>query len=77
MSPGSHDIDIVTWRPIGSFTDKLKAFFLGARPQLKNDAIISYTKGDGRFGLKSTGGGVVYVHFEIVTSGFGQHGVIM
>lgn len=78
MSPGSYDMDIVTWRPIGSFSEKLKSFFLGARPQLKNDSIISYTKGEGRFGLKSVGSGVVYVHLEVVLSGgFAQHGVVM
>ena len=62
---------------VGSFTESLKSFFLGARPQLKNDSLISYTKGEGRFGLKTVGSGVVYVHLELICSGFSQYGICL
>ncbi|KAH6566472.1 hypothetical protein BASA62_006657 [Batrachochytrium salamandrivorans] len=48
-SPGLHQIDISTWRPMGTAMDQLWSYFLGATPQLKNLDLI-----DTPFGSLST-----------------------
>lgn len=52
-TPGSHTIEISTWRPTGTFSDQLwgiytfylSAYFLGATPQLKNLVEIQFIVG--------------------------------
>nr|CAD7575698.1 unnamed protein product [Timema californicum] len=39
-SPGSHFIDCVTWRPVGSWRDQFTQFFLGGGPQLKDPNLV-------------------------------------
>jgi len=73
---GVHDIDIVTWRPYGSFGERLSGWFLGARPHLVDSGIVAQTQpGENRFGLKTVTTGVVYVHVEVLTYGLGANGV--
>ncbi len=77
-SPGEHSLDIATWVPSGNLTERLMAFFLGTKPQLKDPSIIANTNpGETRFGLKSDSSGVVYVHFEVVSFGLPGHGVMV
>jgi B9 domain-containing protein 2 len=38
---GEHTIEIVTWRPKGTFVEEWTAWFLGGTPQLKNSDIVS------------------------------------
>jgi B9 domain-containing protein 2 len=78
MRPGKHHLDIVTWRPEGSFAESLHSFFLGDRPQLKNPAIVANTfGGKGRYGLKGVSGGIVYVSVDVIASGFEKFGVFV
>ena len=36
---GAHAVKIQCWRPIGTFTQELNAFFLGANPQIADDHV--------------------------------------
>ncbi|KAI8807210.1 b9 domain-containing protein 2-like protein [Cladochytrium replicatum] len=73
MSPGSHRVDCVTWRPVGSFMDSMWSFFLGATPHLRNLDII-HTPTD-RFRLSTETMGKVYLDLNVIVRNFDKHGV--
>ena len=67
-TPGSHSVEIATWRPVGSTSDQLWSFFLGATPQLKNQDIVS-TAAD-RFRLVTCGMGTVHADVHVIVRNF-------
>lgn len=73
-APGNHTIDIVTWRPRGTFSQEMSALFLGGYPQLKNPDIISGN--EDRYGLKTDTAGVLYMEVNVLLRGFENKGVI-
>ena len=76
MSPGKRTFEVVTWVPVGGAIEKLSSFFLGIKPQLQDSSIVSNTKpGEGRFGLKCSSSGVVYVELEVLTANLEKNGV--
>jgi B9 domain-containing protein 2 len=76
MQSGSHEIEIVTWVPVGGISERLSTFFLGIKPQLQDPTIVANTRpGEGRFGLKCESAGIVYISLEIMTAGLNKNGV--
>ncbi|CAN0053287.1 unnamed protein product, partial [Discosporangium mesarthrocarpum] len=74
-SPGSYRLDCATWRPQGSFTDKLLAKFLGAPPQLREASTAAL--GADRAELMTDSAGTALVQLEVLVSGFAGRNVRM
>jgi B9 domain-containing protein 2 len=72
-SPGVHEVEIVTWRPVGSLSEEAATFFLGGTPQLRNDDVV-VSEGD-RFRLRTVTMGTVHAELTIMTKDFSQTGV--
>ncbi|KAJ3222581.1 B9 domain-containing protein 2 [Clydaea vesicula] len=73
--PGTHEIDCVTWRPVGSFTDQLWSFFLNATPQLKNLDII-HNPTD-RYQLTTESMGKIHLEITVICRNFQNYGVCL
>ncbi|CAM9485210.1 unnamed protein product, partial [Scytosiphon promiscuus] len=74
-SPGSYDLDCVTWRPQGSLVERFSAALLGAAPNLVE--VGTAASGADRFELRTETGGTVMYHLEVVVSGFAERNVRM
>ncbi|XJO74875.1 hypothetical protein BDV3_005632 [Batrachochytrium dendrobatidis] len=72
-SPGLHKIDISTWRPVGTPSDQIWSYFLGATPQLKNLDLID-TPTD-RFRLITASMGKVHLEINVMLRNFHNHGI--
>eukprot|EP00026_Physarum_polycephalum_P019312 Phypoly_transcript_21272.p1 GENE.Phypoly_transcript_21272~~Phypoly_transcript_21272.p1 ORF type:complete len:176 (+),score=17.78 Phypoly_transcript_21272:55-582(+) len=75
MSAGIFDLDCVTWRPQGSISDEITAFFLGGTPQLANDELV--VSGADRYRLKTISMGTVHIHISIIHRDFAKYGISM
>ena len=82
--PGTHKIEIYTWRPVGSLMDQVygnssliwhKAYFLGATPQLKNLDMI--TNPSDRFRLETMTMGKVHLELSVITRNFDANGIVL
>jgi B9 domain-containing protein 2 len=71
--PGSHELECVTWRPVGKPIDRLYSFFLNATPQLRNFDLI-HTPSD-RYQLTTESMGKVHIEIMVVTRNFLKQGV--
>ncbi|CAG5132914.1 unnamed protein product [Candidula unifasciata] len=72
-SPGTHEIDCNTWRPIGSFMESVSQFFLGGGPHLKNPDLI-YSGAD-RYRLQTVAMGTVHLRLGIILRNFDKFGI--
>ncbi|KAG5179245.1 B9 domain-containing protein, partial [Tribonema minus] len=72
LAPGAHDVECVTWRPRGTFFQRLSALFLGAPPQLEDARTI--TSCADRTGLRVESCGTVRLHLEVITAGMAEVG---
>lgn len=76
MQSGRHEVEVVTWVPVGGIIERLTTYFLGIKPQLQDPTIVANTRpGEGRFGLKCESSGVVYLSVEVVTAGLINQGI--
>lgn len=72
-SPGTHQLDCPTWRPLGSWREQLARAFVGGGPQLLHgDAIYS---GADRYRLHTTSGGTVHLELSLLLRHFDRYGV--
>lgn len=72
-SPGVHELDCHTWRPIGSLKDRITQYFLGGTPQLKYpDLICSSLE---RYKLKTETMGIVKFELGVIFRNFDKFGV--
>ncbi|CAM9611783.1 unnamed protein product, partial [Ectocarpus sp. 12 AP-2014] len=74
-SPGTYDLDCVTWRPQGTLGDQLSAALLGAPPNLME--VTTAASGADRFELRTETAGTVVFHLEILAAGFAERNVRM
>ncbi|XP_051900251.1 B9 domain-containing protein 2 [Pristis pectinata] len=72
-SPGFHQIDCVTWRPLGTWQEQLSQMFVGGGPQLKHSDLI-YTGAD-RYRLHTVAMGSVHLQLNIILRNFDRYGV--
>ncbi|ESN96204.1 hypothetical protein HELRODRAFT_67914 [Helobdella robusta] len=72
-SPGIHQIECTTWRPVGTYWEQISSAFLGGGPQLKNPDLIY--DGSDRFKLKTQAMGVIHLELSIITRNFEKYGV--
>ncbi|KAG8222206.1 hypothetical protein J437_LFUL001298 [Ladona fulva] len=73
-SPGVHEISCLTWRPAAaSLLQKLRRFFLGGGPYLRNpDLVLSSAE---RYRLRTESMGEVYVELGVILRNFQTFGV--
>ncbi|EHB02537.1 B9 domain-containing protein 2 [Heterocephalus glaber] len=72
-SPGTHQLDCSTWRPLGSWREQLARAFVGGGPQLLHaDTIYS---GADRYRLHTAAGGTVRLELSLLLRHFDRYGV--
>ncbi|KAI8611816.1 B9 domain-containing protein 2-like protein [Chytriomyces sp. MP71] len=74
-TPGTHSIEISTWRPAGTMMDQVWTFFLGATPQLKSMDLV-HNPSD-RFRLHTRSMGRVHLTVAVAVRGFDEYGVLL
>ena len=72
-SPGTHEVNCPTWRPVGSFMETVSQYFLGGGPQLKNTDLI-YSGAD-RYRLRTEAMGQVHLRLGIILRNFDKFGI--
>lgn len=71
---GSFDLEISTWRPLGSHGVEVAGFFLGSKPQLASADMIVKDISD-RYRLTTEAAGTVYVHVDVLFKNLELHHV--
>ncbi|EDV29916.1 B9 domain-containing protein 2 [Trichoplax sp. H2] len=72
-SPGTHDVECVTWRPTGTFQDQLRQVFVGGGMEIKDPSAI-YTSTD-RCNLHTEAMGTIRLQLGIILRHFDKYGV--
>lgn len=72
-SPGTHQLDCPTWRPLGSWREQLARAFVGGGPQLLHADTI-YNGAD-RYRLHTAAGGTVHLGIGLLLRHFDRYGV--
>ncbi|XP_049813232.1 B9 domain-containing protein 2 isoform X3 [Schistocerca nitens] len=72
-SAGTHIVDCVTWRPVGTLRDQIRQYFVGGGPQLKNIE-LAYCGYD-RYRLQTETMGIVHMELGIILRHFDKFGV--
>eukprot|EP00051_Salpingoeca_urceolata_P035094 m.28141 g.28141 ORF g.28141 m.28141 type:complete len:176 (+) comp8763_c1_seq1:140-667(+) len=73
-TPGTHDIECVCWRPVGSASDQAAAYFIGGGVQLRNADLV--TSPADRYRLRSTAVGKVQIQVGVILRDFEKYGVV-
>ena len=74
-SPGTHEISVPTWRPLGSESQELGAYFLGSVPKLKSTAVLFTSAHEQRFRHITASSGTVHVRLEILHRHYDKEGL--
>uniref|UniRef100_A0A3B3HXR8 B9 domain-containing protein 2 n=2 Tax=Oryzias latipes TaxID=8090 RepID=A0A3B3HXR8_ORYLA len=72
-SPGTHRIECVTWRPLGSWQEQITQMFVGGGPQLRSPDLI-YSGAD-RYRLQTEAMGTVELELGVIMRHFDKYGV--
>ncbi len=73
LTPGYHDLECVTWRPVGNMKDQITSYFVGGSVQLKNPD-IAHTSSE-LYRLKTVSMGKVYLKLNVILRNFDKYGV--
>lgn len=63
---GCHEISIPTWRPLGTASQEMAAFFVGGVPSLRSSAVVSAAASE-RYRLVTTSSGSVHARVDLIT----------
>eukprot|EP00040_Diaphanoeca_grandis_P017619 m.92247 g.92247 ORF g.92247 m.92247 type:complete len:176 (-) comp26531_c0_seq1:373-900(-) len=72
-SAGNHDVEVATWRPIGSAVDQAQSYFIGGGMQLKSADLVYNS--DKRYRLQTQAMGTIVLKLGIITRNFDKYGV--
>ena len=72
-SPGFHELDCPTWRPVGTMREQISQMFLGGAPQLRNPDLIY--NGTDRYHLRTMAMGKVHLQLGIIMRNFDKYGI--
>ncbi|NWH26486.1 B9D2 protein, partial [Grus americana] len=72
-TPGCHALTCVTWRPRGTWRERLSQRFVGGGPQLRNPDAAGAAAD--RFRLRTEAAGIVHLQLGVVLRHFGRYGV--
>jgi hypothetical protein len=73
--PGHYDLQLALWRPEGTFSDKMKTFFLGSTPEIMYKNMV--LSGNDRFGMQCVSTGTLHLRTGVIVKDFNLHGVMM
>ncbi|KAE8744309.1 hypothetical protein FOCC_FOCC009032 [Frankliniella occidentalis] len=72
-SPGTHKVDVVTWRPIGTLAEQFRQHFLGGGAQLKTPDLVHNSTD--RYRLQTETMGSVHLEISVILRNFAKFGV--
>lgn len=72
--PGTHLLEVMTWRPQGTVLQEVAAWFRGGYPQLTDSSLVTAPE-RGRHFLGTTTAGSVVVEVSVTQKGFEELGV--
>ncbi len=73
--PGTHEISVPTWRPLGSPSQELAAYFVGGVPRLKTTTVLFSSAADQRQKHITASSGSIHLRLDIVLRHFDKHDV--
>jgi len=72
---GYFELDVATWRPVGTLKEEIAAKFLGTTPQLRDiDVLFKKAWGD-RCRLSTVSSGTIRLNLDVVLRNFADHNV--
>ena len=75
ITPGYHEIECATWRPLGSVKDQITSYFVGGSLQLKNPDLFNANSIDELYRLKTVSMGKVHLRVNVILRNFEKYGV--
>ncbi|GBG27460.1 B9 domain-containing protein 2 [Hondaea fermentalgiana] len=72
---GSYELDVATWRPMGTLKEEIAANFLGVTPQLRDMDLLFKKAWSDRCRLSTTSAGIVRVNVDILLRNFHLYNV--
>ena len=72
-TPGTHELSVPTWRPLGTPEQELAAFFVGGVPRLKTTTVLFSSAHDQRSRHVTASSGTVHLRLEVVMRHFKEH----
>jgi B9 domain-containing protein 2 len=73
VTPGYHELECVTWRPIGNIQEQITSYFIGGSMQLKNPDIAH--SASELYRLKTVSMGKVHLRLNLIFRNFDKYGV--
>ena len=70
---GYHKVQCVTWKPTGTWRQRLRSYFVGGGPMLRNSDII-YT-GPDRYRLTTVAMGTIHLNLSVILRNFDKFGI--
>ncbi|NXX09419.1 B9D2 protein, partial [Larus smithsonianus] len=74
-TPGWHALTCLTWRPRGSWRERLRRRWLGGGPQLLSPPALTAAGAGERFRLRTETAGAVHLQLGVLLRRFGRYGV--
>lgn len=72
-SPGLHELECMTWKPVGSRQEELQSYFVGGCPHLRSPELVY--SGVDRYKLSTQAMGKVRVRMSLVFRNFDKYGI--
>jgi B9 domain-containing protein 2 len=73
VTPGYHEVECVTWRPMGTVKDQITSYFVGGGLQLKNPDLANSSSD--LYRLKTISMGKVHLRLNVILRNFDKYGV--
>lgn len=73
VTPGYHELECATWRPLGNVKDQLTSYFVGGSHQLRNPD-VAYLSSE-LYRLKTESMGKVHLRINVILRNFEKYGV--
>ena len=74
-SPGTHELSVPTWRPVGTSGQEMAAYFLGGVPKLKSTAVLFTAAHEQRFRHVTASSGTVHIRLELLHRHYDKEGL--
>ncbi len=75
ITPGYHELECVTWRPMGTVKDQITSYFVGGSLQLRNPDLFNSNSIDELYRLKTISMGKVHLRLNVILRNFEKYGV--
>lgn len=73
LTPGRHQVECLTWRPVGTFSDEVNALLTGSGLRLEDIEILSQSSD--RLRLQTESSGKISLDLYLITRSFEKYGV--